>query len=131
MPARILIIEDDTHSRELVRYLFEISGYAVLEETDGGAGVRSALAEHPDLVVCDLRMPVLSGYQVVQRLLENPGWRRVPVIAVTAFSMPEDREKVLACGFDGYFTKPIDAETFVGQIETFLPPALRAGPPLS
>ena len=128
MPARILIIEDDRDSRELLRYLFEACGHAVLEAVEGGAGVRAALEENPDLVVCDLQMPVLNGYEVVQLLLKNPLWRQVPLIAVTAFSMPGDREKALDAGFNGYITKPIDPETFVGQIEAFLPPALWAGP---
>lgn len=129
MPARILIIEDNGDNRELVRYLFQTAGYTVLDVADGGAGLRAAREENPDLMVCDLGMPVLNGHEVMRQLREDPGWRRVPVIAVTAFSMRGDREKALASGFDGYITKPIDPDAFVGQIEAFLPPALRAGPP--
>nr|WP_315243241.1 response regulator [uncultured Albidiferax sp.] len=130
MPTRILVIEDDEFSRELVRYLLDRQGYAVLEAADGGAGVDLALSAHPDLVLCDLQMPVLNGYEVVQRLRSNPLWQVVPVIAVTAFSMPGDRAIALAAGFDDYLTKPITPEVFVEQIATFLPPGLRLpGPP--
>ncbi|BDT68598.1 polar-differentiation response regulator DivK [Comamonadaceae bacterium OS-1] len=129
MPARILVIEDDEFSRELVRYLLDRQGYTVLEAADGGAGVQMALIEHPDLVLCDLQMPVLNGYEVVQRLRGNPLWRAVPVVAVTAFSMPGDRDIALATGFDHYLTKPITPEIFVEQIAAFLPPGLRASSP--
>ncbi|WP_367847057.1 response regulator [Rhodoferax sp. WC2427] len=129
MPAHILVIEDDEFSRELVRYLLDRQGYTMLEAADGGAGVEIALREHPDLVLCDLQMPVLNGYEVVQRLHANPLWRVVPVIAVTAFSMPGDRDIALAAGFDNYLTKPITPETFVEQIAAFLPPGLRAPSP--
>ena len=129
MTARILVIEDGAFSRELVRYLLNRGGYTVLEAADGAAGVRLALSAHPDLVLCDLQMPVLNGYEVVRCLRANPAWHTVPVIAVTAFSMPGDRDTALAAGFDDYLTKPITPEIFVQQIAAFLPPALRAPGP--
>nr|WP_315186601.1 response regulator [uncultured Albidiferax sp.] len=129
MSARILVIEDDEFSRELVRYLLDRHGYTVLEAADGGAGLDLALNAHPDLVLCDLQMPVLNGYEVVQRLRSNPLWQVVPVIAVTAFSMPGDRDIALAAGFDNYLTKPITPEIFVQQIAAFLPLGLRANAP--
>lgn len=126
MTARILVIEDDAFSRELVRYLLDQGGYTVMEAADGAAGVRLALSAHPDLVLCDLQMPVLNGYEVVRRLRANPDWHTVPVIALTAFSMPGDRDTALAAGFDNYLTKPIVPEIFVQQISAFLQPAFRA-----
>jgi two-component system cell cycle response regulator DivK len=126
MPARILIIEDDQPSRDLLTYLFGASGYAVLGADDGEGGVRAALDHAPDLVLCDLQMPVLNGFDVLKRLRQDPNWRRVPVIAVTAFSMAGDRDEALAAGFDGYFPKPIDPETFVATIEAYLAPEHRA-----
>ncbi len=129
MPTRILIIEDDFASRGLVKYLLEVSGYETLDADEGSLGVRMALETNPDLVICDLQMPVMNGYEVVQYLQKHPGWRRVPIIAVTAFSMQGDRETALAAGFNEHITKPITPETFVGQIEVFLPPALRAKRP--
>lgn len=127
MAARILIIEDDPASRELVKYLLESAGHTVLMASEGGTAVRLAIDERPDLVVCDLQLPVMSGYQVVQTLLEYPHWKKVPIIAVTAFSMPGDRDKAIAAGFDEHISKPIAPRSFVAQIEAFLPEALRSG----
>ncbi len=129
MSARILIIEDDRPSRELVRYLLESAGYVAFEAGDGEAGAGMTLELNPDLIICDLQMPVLNGYEVAKRLHETPQWRRVPLIAVTALSMSGDRDKALAAGFDDHITKPIVPETFVGQIETYLPLELRANGP--
>jgi two-component system, cell cycle response regulator DivK len=127
MPARILIIEDDPASLELVKYLLDTAGYATLTATDGGAGLALALSANPDLVICDLQMPIMTGYEVVRHLQGGPTWRRVPLVAVSAFSMPGDRETALAAGFDAYHSKPIVPETFVRDIEKLLPPGARSG----
>lgn len=126
MGARILIIEDDPASRELVKYLLEAAGHSTLIAAEGGTAVRLAIDERPDLLICDLQLPVMNGYQVVQTLLEYPQWHKVPVIAVTAFSMPGDRDKALAAGFDEHISKPIAPRHFVAQIEAFLPAGLRS-----
>lgn len=125
MAARILVIEDNAANLELVRYLLSYSGYVVLEARDGAQGVEMALREQPDLIVCDLQMPLLDGYQVLDELRQSPGGATAVIVAVTAFSMPNDRQKVIAAGFDGYLSKPIEPENFVAQIEAFLPPDLR------
>lgn len=124
MSTRILIIEDDEASRELVKYLLETAGYDTLDAEDGCRGVELALAARPNLVICDLQLPGMNGYEVMRCLREDARWHPVPLIAVTAFSMAGDRETALAAGFDEHITKPIFPETFVGQIERFLP----AGP---
>ena len=129
MAARILIIEDNKANLELVEYLLKASGYATLAAQDGEQGVRAARKEKPDLIICDLQMPVMDGYEVVRELKKDPLLRPIPVIAVTALSMPGDRNNVLAAGFDGYLSKPIEPETFVRTVEGFLPPGLRAQPP--
>ncbi len=128
MPARILIIDDDPSSLALMTYLVEAAGHAALEAADGGAGVRMALEARPDLVICDLQMPVASGFEVVRILHQSPGWPRVPLIAVSAFSMSSDSAAALAAGFAAHISKPIDPETFVARIETFLPPEPTASP---
>jgi len=125
MPARILVIEDNAANLELARYLLSFSGHVVLEARDGAQGVDIALRHRPDLIVCDLQMPVLDGYQVLARLRQEPACAATPVVAVTAFSMPNDRQKVMTAGFSGYLSKPIEPEKFVAQIESFLPAALR------
>jgi len=126
MLARILIIEDDSFSRDLLSYLLASAGYTVLEAPDGSVGLRLALEGRPDLILCDLQMPVVNGYEVVRALRKQADWRKVPLIAVTAFSMLGDREKALDAGFDEHISKPIAPETFIAQIEAFLPPSLRA-----
>lgn len=126
MAARILVIEDNEANLELVRYLLSYSGYTVLEARDGALGVEAARRELPDLIVCDLQMPRLDGYQVLAALRRHPGCATTPIVAVTAFSMPNDRQKVMTAGFSGYLSKPIEPELFVAQIEAFLPAGLRA-----
>jgi CheY-like chemotaxis protein len=129
MAARILVIEDNAANLELVRYLLASSGHSVLMALDGAQGVAVARAERPDLIVCDLQMPKLDGYQVLAQLRGNPDTAASVVVAVTAFSMPRDRDKVLTAGFDGYLSKPIEPETFVADIEAFLPAELRSARP--
>jgi two-component system cell cycle response regulator DivK len=129
MAARILIIEDNKANLELAEYLLKASGYATLAARDGEEGVRAARKELPDLIICDLQMPIMDGYEVVRQLKKDPQLRSIPVIAVTALSMPGDRGNVLAAGFDGYLSKPIEPEIFVRTVEGFVPPGLRAGRP--
>jgi len=129
MAARILVIEDNAANLELVRYLLASSGYSVLMALDGAQGVAVARKERPDLIVCDLQMPKVDGYEVLAQLRGNPDTAASVVVAVTAFSMPRDRDKVLTAGFDGYLSKPIEPETFVADIEAFLPAELRSARP--
>ena len=120
MTASFLIIEDNAANMELARYLLTYSGYQVLLARDGQQGLEIALRERPDLIICDLQMPGLDGYQVLEQLRSSPQGTQAIVIAVTAFSMPNDRQKVLTAGFNGYISKPIEPENFVNQIESFL-----------
>jgi CheY-like chemotaxis protein len=129
MAARILIIEDNKANLELVEYLLRASGYATFSARDGEEGIRAARKEIPDMIICDLQMPIMDGYGVVRELKKDPLLRPIPVIAVTALSMPGDRNNVLAAGFDGYLSKPIEPETFVRTVEGFLLPGLRARRP--
>jgi CheY-like chemotaxis protein len=131
MPARILVIEDNPANLELVQYLLQSAGHEVLTAVDGAQGL--AMAQHtvPDLVICDLQMPLLDGYEVLYRLRADPTTCDLVVIAVTAFSMSGDQEKVAVAGFDGYLSKPIEPEQFVATIESWLPAVLRHVPPES
>jgi len=119
--ARILIIEDNAANLELAQYLLEHGGHRVLLANDGRAGVTMARRERPDLIICDLQMPLLDGYGVLEQLKLDAACAQIPIVAVTAFSMAGDEQKVRLAGFDGYFSKPIEPETFVAQIEAFLP----------
>lgn len=127
--ATILVIEDDDASRQLVTYLLEASGYTVLSADNGAAGLELALSRHHDLILCDLQMPMMNGYQVAQTLRAHPAWRAVPLVAVTAFSMPGDREKALEMGFNDHLAKPITPETFVEQVQAFLNGGMGAAAP--
>ncbi|QBE62305.1 EAL domain-containing protein [Pseudoduganella lutea] len=121
MSARILIIEDNPTNMELMVYLLRAFGYTPLTASDGEEGVAAALREQPDLIICDVHLPKLDGYGVVTALKADPVTRRIPALAVTALAMVGDRERLLAAGFDGYIGKPIEPDSFVTQIESFLP----------
>src|SRR5436309_9004857 len=128
---QILIIEDNKTNRELMVYLLNAFGYSTSEAVNGRTGVEMARKGHPQLVVCDIQVPELDGYGIIRELKTDETLREIPVVAVTAFAMVGDRDKVLAAGFDGYIPKPIAPETFVAQVEAFLGLDRRATPPLS
>lgn len=122
---RILLIEDNAANLELMSYLLGAFGYTPRTASDGPSGLAAACAEPFDLIVCDVHMPDMDGYEVARRLKADPVTCAVPLVAVTALAMVGDRDKVLAAGFDGYIAKPVDPESFVPQIEGFLHPEER------
>lgn len=126
--ARILIIEDNQFNHELIEYLLTQAGYSTLSAWDGLEGLDVARESMPDLILCDLQMPVMNGYEVVQRIKTEPPLNRIPIVAVTASSMSGDSEKAFSAGFDGYIAKPIEPRHFVEQIEAFLARHLRRRP---
>jgi two-component system cell cycle response regulator len=121
MPARILIVEDDLTTRELMAWLLQEAGHAVTSTDDGAPGLRLALETRPDLVVCDLHLPSLDGYAVARALKLDPACARIPLVAVSALAPDGDRERVRKAGFDGYLCKPIEPASFVAEVEAFLP----------
>jgi two-component system cell cycle response regulator len=129
MPARILIVEDNPVNLELMRYLLEAHGHLVSDARDGEQGLEAARRETPDLILCDVLMPRLDGFEVARRLKRLPELQRVPLVAVTALAMRGDRERVLGAGFDAYLPKPIDPVTFVNQVEALLPIVRKGTPP--
>jgi CheY-like chemotaxis protein len=122
--ARILVVEDNPANLALMDYLLRALGYTVLVAKDGDQGVEVAVAERPDLILMDLQLPTMTGFEAARRIRAS-ALAPVPLVAVTAFAMVGDRERVLTEGFDGYISKPINPETFVSQIEAFLPGSLR------
>ncbi len=126
MRARILIIEDNPANLALMSYLLKSFGHTLLVATDGKSGLASAVSHRPDLILCDIHMPVIDGYAVARQLKGDEKLKAVPLIAVTAFAMVGDREKLLRAGFDGYLSKPIEAETFTARVEMFLQVSRRA-----
>jgi two-component system cell cycle response regulator len=124
MKQRVLIIEDNPANLELMTYLFQAFGYTPLTALNGVEGLELARSEAPDLILCDIRMIGMDGYEVVRRIKSDPALKKIITIAVTAHAMVGDGDRILAAGFDGYLAKPIDPETFVGQVESFLGPSL-------
>lgn len=122
MSARILVIEDNAANMELMTYLLQAFGCVTLTARDGIEGIEAAARERPDLIVCDLQLPLVSGYDVARQLKADPALRGIPLVAVTALAMVDDRGKALAAGFDGYISKPIAPETFAQQVRAFLRP---------
>lgn len=118
--ARILVVDDNQPSRDLVAYLIRAAGHTPLTARDGAEGVELAQQETPDLILMDLQMPKLDGFEAVRRIKDDPTLRAISVVAVTAQAMVGDRERVLAAGFDGYLSKPITPESFRLEAEGFL-----------
>ncbi|TMQ01574.1 MAG: response regulator [Verrucomicrobia bacterium] len=126
MPARVLIIEDNLANLELMTYLLVAFGHVPLTTQNGEEGLAAARRETPDVIVCDIQLPGIDGYSVARQIKAEAALRAIPVVAVTALAMVGDREKALASGFDGYVSKPIDPETFVAHVESFLRPEQRS-----
>ena len=123
MERPILIIEDNVQNRYLATYLLEQHGYRVVAAPDGPSGIIEAGRADPVMILLDIQLPLMDGYAVARALRTNPDLRDTPVVAVTSYAMPGDREKALESGCTGYIEKPIDPETFVGALRGLgLPP---------
>jgi CheY-like chemotaxis protein len=120
MSAKILHIEDDQFSRLLVRRILEREGYTVLEAEDGLSGIQVAQDQVPDLILMDIHIPGLDGYETATKLKSVPALANTAIVALTASQVPGDRERSLISGCDGYITKPIQAATFIPQVRAFL-----------
>ncbi len=116
--ATILIAEDHEDSREALRTLLDAMGYRVEVAENGRRAVETALSTRPDLILMDVMMPEMDGFQATRVLRGSPGFREVPIVALTA--MEGAREQVLAAGCDDYVAKPIDVRAFLGKVEVWL-----------
>jgi CheY-like chemotaxis protein len=121
MKARILIIEDNEQNLYMETFLLEKHGYEVVGARDGREGLELAGRIEPALIVLDIQLPVMDGHEVARRLKQRFETRDIPIVAVTSYAMPKDREKILANGCEGYMEKPINPETFVSELERYLP----------
>jgi two-component system cell cycle response regulator len=126
--ARILVVEDNAINLELLRYLLGAFGHEVVAATDGEQGMELARAAAPDLIVCDIELPGMSGVEFAHRVRAEPALARLPMLAVTSNAMSGDRERLIDAGFDGYSAKPIDPQGFVPWLEAFLRPSRPAAP---
>jgi len=106
--AKILLVEDDTLNREMIRRRLSWEGHDIITAKDGAEAIATAQSEQPDLILMDLGLPILNGWQAVQQIRAIPSTRGIPIIALTAYALTEDRDKSLAVGCDDYESKPID-----------------------
>jgi CheY-like chemotaxis protein len=118
--ARILLVEDNEMNRDMLARRLQRRGYGVLIAPDGAEGVAQAQAEVPDLILMDMSLPVLDGWEATRRLKATPETRSIPVIALTAHAMSGDREKALEAGCDDYDTKPVEFNRLLAKIEALL-----------
>jgi two-component system, cell cycle response regulator DivK len=119
--ATILVVEDNEKNLKLVRDVLQWAGYDVVAASSGEQGVAIAMERPPDLVLMDLQLPGMDGREALRQLRGSPRTRSVPVVAVTAFAMKDDRERALNAGFDGYLAKPISVQALPEQVRSFLP----------
>ena len=119
--TRILYVEDNDDNIWMLTRRLRRKGYDVVVARDGEAGVRMAHAESPALILMDMSLPVLDGWQAVRRIKDADETRHIPIIALTAHAMAGDRENALAAGCDDYDTKPVDFERLLTKIETLMP----------
>jgi two-component system, cell cycle response regulator DivK len=117
----ILVVEDNERNLKLLRDVLEYVGYDVRVARTAEDGIAMALKEPPDLVLMDLQLPGIDGMEALRRLRENPRTTDIPVVAVTAQAMKQDRERALEAGFNGYIEKPISVRAFPDQVRSFLP----------
>src|SRR5581483_1368805 len=118
--AKILHVEDNRENRMLVRAVLEAEGYTVIDAEDGLSGIEAAVREEPALILLDVNLPAVDGYEVVAIIKSFPAFATTPVIAVTAYAMEGDRQRTLVAGCDGYIQKPIDVDAFPRQVAEFL-----------
>ena len=120
MSRRILMIEDTEDNRQILRDLMDSVGYTLLEAVDGADGVAAAAREQPDLILMDIQMPVMDGYEATRRIKANPATRHIPVIAVTSFALAGDEAKTKEAGCDGYVAKPFSPQLLLAKIHEYL-----------
>ena len=118
--TKILLVEDDALNREMVTRRLVLAGYQIISATDGATAVALAETELPDLILMDLGLPILNGWQATQRIKATPYTQHIPIIALTAYALTEDHDKSIAAGCDDYEPKPINFAQLQAKIEALL-----------
>jgi two-component system cell cycle response regulator DivK len=125
MDQPILLIEDNAQNRYLTTYLLEQHGYHIVSAADGESGITAAVECNPVMILLDIQLPLMDGYEVARSLRRLPQLTTTPIVAVTSYAMPVDRERALEAGCSGYIEKPIDPDTFLFLLQGFGLPAAR------
>ncbi|HUX36657.1 MAG TPA: response regulator [Rectinemataceae bacterium] len=120
MANTILVCEDNEVNVVLLRDILAVDGYEILEAADGRTGVSLAEETEPDLIIMDIQMPLMNGYDAMRALRENPATRKIPILAITSFAMVGDRERAMKAGADEYISKPIDTRNIRGLVRRML-----------
>ncbi len=120
MSKRILVVEDTEDNRQILRDLLTSAGFELIEAVDGAAGVAMAREHRPDLILMDIQLPVIDGYEATRRIKADPALAGIPVIAVTSYALSGDEEKTRAAGCDGYIAKPFSPRQLLGKVREFL-----------
>lgn len=117
---KILVVDDNEKNRYLISFILEKNGLEVVTATDGMDGVEAAKRHRVDLIIMDIKMPKMDGYEATRMIKKLEGYQSVPIIALTSYAMAEDKKKALAAGCDGYIAKPINPETFMDEIRKYM-----------
>ena len=118
--AKILVIEDNEQNLYLTTFILQKNGHEIIPASNGETGIARAAQELPDLILLDIQLPGMDGYEVAEELRRIPGMEETPIIAVTSYAMPGDRERILAAGCTSYIEKPINPDTFHTEVSQFL-----------
>jgi two-component system, cell cycle response regulator DivK len=121
MSKRILVVEDQEDNRQILRDLLSNTGYEMVEAENGEEALSVAAAERPDLILMDIQLPILDGYEATRRIKADPALKAIPVIAITSYALSGDEEKARAAGCDDYVTKPYSPRKLLAKIRDYLP----------
>ncbi|MEE9566571.1 MAG: response regulator [Desulfobacteria bacterium] len=121
MKSNILVIEDNEKNMYLMTFMLEKNGYEFVQARDGREGIELATSVKPTLILLDIQLPVMDGYAAAEELRSNENFADVPIVAVTSYAMAGDRERVLAADCTGYIEKPINPDTFINELQKYLP----------
>ena len=121
MTKRILVVEDQADNLQILRDLLTSAGYEMIEAQDGEEGVRAAGAHRPDLILMDIQLPILDGYEATRRIKADPALRAIPIIVITSYALGGDENKARAAGCDDYVPKPYSPRVLLAKIREYLP----------
>ena len=120
MSKKILVVEDTEDNRQILRDLLGMAGYTLVESVDGAEGVARAAEHRPDLILMDIQMPVMDGYEATRRIKADPALAAIPVIAVTSYALSGDEQKARDAGCDGYIAKPYSPRQMLAKVREIL-----------